>query len=284
MDQASPRGGILRAARRPKDWIVRGPIPQVPQQLDELWPRPNEDLCWLAGNWRILQRQDGHRTSLDDLLTAHLAVTMMGGRMPACCLDLGCGIGSVLLFLAWKFSRARVVGIEAQDVSAALAVRSVLWNGIGARAEIRLGDFRETGVDGVFDLVTGTPPYFPVGTGPQSDNIQRAPCRFELRGGIEAYCAAAAPLLAEGAPFVACEAWIQRERVQPAARAAGMRLVRWQDIIPRAGKAPLLSVFAMRRSDCAEPLQVEAPLVVRDELGRRSEAFRQIRADMGMPA
>lgn len=285
MDQISPRGGVLRAARRPAGWIALGPPPCPPEDLAELWPSPEEDLCWLAGNWRLLQRLDGHRTSLDDLLTAHLAATLVADNPPARCLDLGCGIGSVLLFLAWRFPPARLVGVEAQEVSAGLAKRSLAWNGISERAEIHVGDFRELGVvEPTFDLVTGTPPYFPVGAGPESDRVQRAPCRFEHRGGIEAYCATAALRLVTGAPFVACEAWNQRERVEPAALAAGLRLVRWREIVPRAGKEPLLCVFAMRRAEAAEPLVVDSPLVVRDEQGRRTDEFRAIRSAMGMPA
>jgi tRNA1Val (adenine37-N6)-methyltransferase len=290
---------VLRAARRPAGWVAPGPPPCLPEDLRDLWPSPDEDLCWLAGNWRLLQRLDGHRTSLDDLLTAHLAASLVAENPPGHCLDLGCGIGSVLLFLAWRFSTATFIGVEAQEVSAGLAKRSLAWNGITARAEIRVRDFREPDavesrgvntalargapLDATFDLVTGTPPYFPVGAGPESDRVQRAPCRFEHRGGIEAYCAAAAPRLAPGAPFVACEAWNQRERVEPAARAAGLRLVRWREIVPRAGKEPLLCVFAMRRAEDAEPLAVEPPLVVRDEQGHRTVEFGAVRAAMGMP-
>jgi tRNA1(Val) A37 N6-methylase TrmN6 len=228
------------------------------------------------------------------LLTAHLAASLVADKPPVHCLDLGCGIGSVLLFLAWRFPDAHLVGIEAQAVSAGLAKRSLAWNGVTERAEIRIGDFRDSGTDlgtdlGIIDgrtygLVTGTPPYFPVGAGPQSERVQRAPCRFEHRGGIEAYCAAAAPRLAAGAPFVACEAWNQRERVEPAARAAGLRLVRWREIIPRGGKEPLLCIFAMRRAEDAETLVVDPPLVVRDEQGRRTQEFGALRAAMGMPA
>ena len=278
---------MLRAARRPAGWIAVGPAPQVPEDLAELWPGPDEDLCWLAGNWRILQRLDGHRTSLDDLVTAHLAVSLVAEKPPERCLDLGCGIGSVLLFLAWRFPTARLVGVEAQDLSAGLARRSLAWNGITARAEVHVRDFRDPAVmagEAACDLITGTPPYFPVGAGPQSDRVQRAPCRFEHRGGIEEYCAAAAPRLVHGAPFVACQAWNQRERVEPAASAAGMRLVRWREIVPRAGKEPLLCIFAMRKAEAAEPLVVDSPLVVRDEHGRRTEEFATLRAAMGMPA
>jgi tRNA1(Val) A37 N6-methylase TrmN6 len=258
----------------------------IPQELGGLWPGPDEDLCWLAGNWRILQRTDGHRTSLDDLLVAHLAASLVVDNPPSRCLDLGCGIGSVLLFLAWRFPLATLAGIEAQEVSADLARRSLLWNGIAGRAEIHTGDFRDVHDPGkreLFALVTGTPPYYPVGAGPESDRVQRAPCRFEHRGGIEAYCAAALPRLAPGAPFVACEAWNQRERVEPAARAAGLGLVRWREVIPRTGKEPLLCIFAMRAAELAEPLVVEPPLVVRDGRGRRTEEFVAVRGALGMP-
>ena len=311
---------MLRAARRPSGWVALGPPPRWPEDLAELWPGPDEDLCWLAGNWRLLQRLDGHRTSLDDLLTAHLAASLVADNPPRHCLDLGCGIGSVLLFLAWRFPDAHLVGVEAQAMSAGLAKRSLAWNGISARAEIQVRDFRDHGEpvpppaedpdpsamqrgspspaslrsatsprcagrgQDDFDLVTGTPPYFPVGAGPESGRVQRGPCRFEHRGGIEAYCAAAAPRLAPGAPFVACQAWTQRERVEPAAVAAGLRLVRWREIVPRAGKEPLLCIFAMRHAEVAEPLVVETPLVVRDERGRRTEEFVALRAAMGMPA
>lgn len=251
-----------------------------------MWPDPDEDLCWLAGDWRILQRLDGHRTSLDDLVTAHLAASMVADRPPARCLDLGCGIGSVLLFIAWRFPAARLLGVEAQDISAGLAKRSLAWNGIANRAQVIVHDFREDVILGdqePFDLVTGTPPYFPLDAGPQSDRIQRGPCRFEHRGGIEAYCLAAASRLAPDAPFVACEAWSQRDRVEPAARAAGLALVRWREIVPRTGKEPLLCVFSMRRAERAEPLVTEAPLVVRGPGGHRTEEFIAIRAAMGMP-
>ena len=271
--------GIVRPARRPPGWVSPGPTPPGPTG-PELWPQDGEDLCYLAGDWRILQRTDGHRYSLDDLVTAHYATTV--AEAPVRPLDLGCGIGSVLLFVAWRFPSATCVGVEAQAVSAAMARRSVAWNGAHERVEVRLGDFRDpTVIAGAFDLVTGTPPYFPRGTGVESDRLQRGPCRFEHRGGVEAYCAAAARLLAPGAPFVACAPSNQHARVHAAASAAGLHLFRWRDVVPRAGKAPLFSVFAMRRE--AGPVVVDPPLVVRDERGQRTEDFIALRAAMGMP-
>ena len=275
--------GIVRPARRPSGWVAPGPTPTPPVGRDDLWPQPGEDLCFLAGNWRILQRTDGHRFSLDDLVTAHFA-TVMAAR-PGRLLDLGCGIGSVLLFLAWRFPQARCLGIEAQPVSAALARRSLAWNGAQDRCEVRLGDFREVALEDAaidpFDLITGTPPYFPRGTGVESGAIQRAPCRFEHRGGIETYCEVAARLLRPGAPFVACAPTSQSDRVMAAAREAGLHLARRRDVIPRAGKAPLFTVFAFVNE--AVRAIADPPLVVRDAHSRRTEEFVALRAQMGMP-
>jgi tRNA1Val (adenine37-N6)-methyltransferase len=276
-------GGVVRSARRPPGWRAPGPPPVTPADRPELWPRAGEDLCWLAGDWRILQRTDGHRFSLDDLVTAHLAASVCPASLPgARVLDLGCGIGSVLLYLAWRFPQARCLGVEAQELSAGMAMRSVAWNGVEARCQVRLGDFRDPAVlDGTFDLVTGTPPYFPRGAGVESPASQRAHCRFEHRGGVEDYCATAARVLAPGAPFVGCAAASQRARVVDGARAAGLGVERWREVIPRAGKPPLIGLFVLRRG--AATAADEPPLVVRDRRGRRTPEFAAMRAALGMP-
>lgn len=284
-DQISPAGGIVRGARRPLDWEAPGPPPARRPRPDS-WPGPDEDLCWLTGQWRILQRVDGHRFALDDLVTAHFAAQVMRTTTPIRIADLGCGIGSVLLMLAWRFPRARLYGVEAQEVSAQLARRSVAWNGAEERCEVRLGDFRDVTVlsgEAPFDLVTGTPPYFPRGTGTESVEVQRAPCRFEHRGGVEDYCKAAVGLLAPGAAFVACAPSAQARRVADAAARTGLAVERWRDVVPRAGKAPLFSVFALRRIGEAASRLDEQVLLVRDARGRRTDEFVALRAAMGMP-
>src|SRR4249919_3334332 len=111
--------GLVRPARRPPGWQAPGPPPASRSSSAEAGPGPGEDLCHLAGDWRILQRIDGHRWSLDDLVTAWLAAECTGAHPPAHVVDLGCGIGAVLLLLAWRFPAARATGIEAQTVSVA---------------------------------------------------------------------------------------------------------------------------------------------------------------------
>lgn len=254
--------------------------------MAEIWPRPGEDLCFLTGDWRILQLRRGHRWSLDDLVTAWFAAEQFRSAPPERILDLGCGIGAVLLMLAWCFPSARCTGIEAQASCAALARRSVRWNGVADRCDVRSGDLREPasiGEGAVYGLVTGTPPYLPVGTATAPTRPQQGACHIEERGGIESYCLAARRAMAPGGTFVVCHAWAQGRRVERAARAAGLKPCSRLDVIPRSGKRPLLSVFAMRCRDGVDLPPDHSDLVVRDAAGRRTEAFRALRARMGMP-
>jgi tRNA1Val (adenine37-N6)-methyltransferase len=271
---------LLTTPRRPPGWRAPGPPPAAPVDRPEAWPRPGEDLVHLSGNWRLLQRARGHRWSLDDLATAWFAALQCDGA-PAHVLDLGCGIGAVLLLLAWRFPAARCLGVEAQRASAALARRSIVWNGAESRCAVVGADLRALPARaGGFALVTGTPPYLRPGTGRIPERAQQTGCHFEVRGGIESYCAAAAQALAPDGVFVACHSDVARTAT--AAAAADLTVVDWQLVVPRAGKPPLFGVFAFRRGSAPLPAG-RAPLVVRNAAGQWTREFGAVRAAMGMP-
>ena len=275
----------IRAPRRPPGWRPPGPAPAATVHQPEVWPHADEELCCLTGDWRILQRRRGHRWSLDDLVTAWFAVRHRTAAPPRRIADLGCGIGAVLLMLAWRFSDADCVGIEAQPAAVALARRSAAWNGAADRCRVQLGDLRDATVladAGSFDLVTGTPPYVPLGTGRVPTRPLQAACHLEYRGGIEAYCNSAARLLAAHGRFIVCHAAAQTARAERAAETAGLAVVERIDVIPRSGKPALFAVSAMRPCPYVPPA-VLAPLVVRDERGAWSPDFRALRGQIGMP-
>jgi len=249
-------------------------------------PGAGETCDALSGHWRIYQLKAGHRYSLDDQVTADFGVEAAAARglEVRTGLDLGCGIGSVLLMAAWRLPRARFVGVEAQARSAALARRSIAFNGVGDRVEIREGDLRSIDLgDARFDLVTGSPPYFPHGTGTVSALPQREPCRFEARGGVEDYLRVAAARLAPGGVAALCHTARARERVLNAAQEAGLALMRVQDVVPREGKPPLIALFAFVHPQGAGPAEEMAPLVVRDATGARTPGYGTVRARMGFP-
>ena len=286
----TPQGGLLRTPARPRGWLAPGPAPLPEAQWPAAsLPRAGEDLCFLTGDWRILQRLDGHRYSLDDLMTAWFAARAVAGRAVQRHLDLGCGIGSVLMMTAWRVPTAISTGVEAQDVSVDLARRSLEINGITDRCQVVHSDLRSVDVRerGPFDLITGTPPYIPIGDGVISSAVQKGPCRHEFRGGVEDYCAAAARHLPPAGRFVACQAAADVARVEQGAAAAGLVVLERLDVIARAGRPALFSLYAMARQDAPDlPPEVGVvlpPFLVRTADGQRTPACEAMRQDMGLP-
>lgn len=216
----------------------------------------HEELCFLTGKWKIIQRTDSHRYSTDDVVTAWVAwrVTRFLGRPPISCCDIGTGIGSVLLMTAWLHPHAQCLGVEAQPTRLALAQRSALYNLGRESTRVRAiqGDLRDkTAIDtllalngGVgFPLVTGTPPYFNVAQGGTPPCEESARCLFEYRGGIEAYCGAASTLLAPGGVFCVCQTSLELKRSYAAAAACGLKVLARVDVVPVKHKPPLFFVL-----------------------------------------
>jgi len=275
--------GLVRPARRPPGWSPGGPAPAGDRGEADLQPYDDEDLCFLVGDWRIFQKQRGHRWSLDDLVTAWVAARQGEAAGARRALDLGCGLGSVLLMVAWKLPGVDVTGIEAQADRAAMGRRSIRYDGVEARCRILDGDLRDPAVlpaDARFELITGTPPYFPRGTGTESALPHAVPCRFEARGGVEDYLLAAARWLSESGRVVLCSAALEVDRLGPASNAAGLHHVEHVEIVPREGKAPLVMVDVFARTAVARR---DSALTVRDATGQWTPDFRRVRESMGMP-
>jgi tRNA1(Val) A37 N6-methylase TrmN6 len=272
-----------------KGWAKPGPQP--PGLAAGVVLETAETLDAVAGRFRLFQLRDGHRFSTDDVLTAWYGTSWCPTAQTA--LDLGSGIGTVGTVVAWRLPGARLVTVEAQEVSVALARKSVRYNGLEARYEIRLGDFRDPGVlraDEHFDLITGSPPYFPPGTGVESEHPQKLACRFELRGTVADYCATAAKHLAPGG-FFACvfpnEA-AQLARVEAGAREAGLVIVRRRPVVFREGDPALIGLFGlMRATDLPEWFRgqtwVEPDLIIRTREGKIHPEYSAVKLAIGFP-
>jgi tRNA1Val (adenine37-N6)-methyltransferase len=236
----------------------------------------------IAGDLRIWQRRRGHRYSLDDVLTAWVAAQAKPDA--ARVLELGSGIGSVLLMLSHKLPEARFLAVEAQRDSFALLERNVAESGLSARVALLHADLRHAlgREHGVFDLITGTPPYVAPESATPSPDDQRRYARQELRGGVEDYVAAAARVLAPAGRIVVCADARAPERVGRAALAGGLSIRERLDALPRADKAPLFSVFTLSAASAGEALGEQRTFVARTPAGARTEAYHELREFFGI--
>jgi tRNA1(Val) A37 N6-methylase TrmN6 len=285
-----------------KGWAKPGPIPPGASSPPDI--PADETLDAISGHFRIFQLRDGHRFSTDDVLTAWYGTTW--APRASSILDLGSGIGSVGMIAAWRLPGATVVTIEAQDESVRLARKSVAYNGLEARYEIRHGDFRDQGASNLsagasakvedaplrederFDLVLGSPPYFPLDAGIHGDHPQKVACRFELRGDIADYASVAARHLAPGGVFACVFPEEQRERIERAAQRAELCIVRRRPVVFKEGEPALVGLFLMMaRHDLPETMReqtwLEPALVIRTADGRVHPEYSAVKLAIGFP-
>lgn len=274
--------GTFRGWRRP------GPAPPGGAE-----PGDGETLDFLCGRFRVFQAARGHRYSTDDLLVAWYGVT--GAPRVDRLLDLGSGIGSVALAAAWKLPGARVVTVEAQPFSIALARRSVAFNGLSERFRLLEGDLRDPSLlagEEPFDLVLGAPPYFEPGSATEARHPQAVPARITLRGAVGGYAAAARRSLAPGGVFAFVWPVARDAEADGALASERLVLLRRRDVVFREGERPLVALrLAARAEDLPETLPRgpegfpfrEPPLVVRRRDGRHTTEYAALRLVMGFP-
>jgi tRNA1(Val) A37 N6-methylase TrmN6 len=270
-----------------KGWAMPGVVPPGAYASPEV--AADETLDAISGHFRIFQLRSGHRFSTDDVLTAWYGTTW--APSPARVLDLGSGVGSLGMIAAWRLPGARVLAVEAQEESVRLARKSAAYNGLDARYEVRLADFR---IDEAFhageqfDLVFGSPPYFPPGSAIEGDHPQKVACRFEMRGDIGDYARVAAAHLAPGGLFACVFPETDRRRVEDAGASAQLTIVRRRPVVFREGEPPLVALFAMMRRDDL-PLQmrertwIEPPLVIRCADGSVHPEYAAVKLAVGFP-
>lgn len=279
-----------------KGWAIPGP--RVPGGVEiESGPDGPETLDALSGHYKIFQYERGHRYSTDDILAAWYGSTHAPRAERV--LDLGSGIGSVAMLAAWRLPGASLVTIEAQARSVRLARKSVRYNGLGSRMEIREADFRDPAAlapDEKFDLILGSPPYFPAEAGIRSEHPQKDACRFELRGDVGDYCRVARAHLAPGGVFACVFPWEGLERVRSAVAVCGgviVRLCRVRLNESQPLEAPLLFTFLMMDAEhlppdfgqggaeaSSSPFE-DAPLLIRDRAGQVTPQYQRLKLSMG---
>lgn len=113
----------------------------------------------LNKNLKIVQRPDFFNFSLDSLLVSEfLSLT----RNTYNILDLGTGNGAIPLFLSQR-TKAKITGIELQEISATLAKKNILLNGLEDRITIIKDDMKNWKnyfKSGEFDAIVTNPPFF----------------------------------------------------------------------------------------------------------------------------
>jgi tRNA1(Val) A37 N6-methylase TrmN6 len=145
----------------------------------------------LDGRVKVAQPADGYRVAVDAVLLAAAVEPAQGASV----LDLGCGVGSVGLCLAWRRPDLAITGLDREPVFLAAARANAEAN--GARLHIMQGDVRRPPAQR-FDQVMMNPPYLKAGTATVSAHPLKAAATAESEAKLVDWIACARDVLKPG--------------------------------------------------------------------------------------
>ena len=146
-----------------------------------VWPRSEHD-PWLLEALKNMTKPD-YAVITDTVLPQVLPTDDPAG-LDIDILDVGSGAGYGVVHYAGRFPRARVLGIEYDAPSAALALRTLADAGVGDRARVLEADANAIDYDSDFDVVTMNVTLHEVG-GPDSyRNVLSRAYRALRPGGV----------------------------------------------------------------------------------------------------
>ena len=151
----------------------------------------------LDGRVKIAQPADGYRVAVDAVLLAAAVDGTPGERV----LDLGCGVGSVGLCLAWRCPELRITGLDREPVFLEAAHANAAANGVAERVSFQEGDVLDPPAilrAGTFDQVVMNPPYLKAGTATVSAHALKAAATAEGAAKLADWVSCARGMLCPG--------------------------------------------------------------------------------------
>lgn len=215
--------------------------------------------------FQIIQNEKLFCFGMDAVLLSGFANVKEGERA----LDLGTGTGIIPILLAAKTKGKYFAGLEISAVSADMARRSVLHNGLEDRIEIIQGDIKEAGelfAPASFDTVTSNPPYMIGQHGLTNPDIEKAAARHEIFCTLEDVVRAAARLVRPGGKFYMVHRPFRLAEIIRTLSAYKLEPKRMRLVYPYVDREPnMVLIEAMRGGK--PRMTVEKPLIVYEKAG-----------------
>ena len=187
------------------------------------------------------------------------------------------------LLLLSVLPNASAKGIEAFEQSYALCVRNIALNGLDNRFTAVHADLRAStpSPHERYDLITGAPPFMPLGSGILPSDPQRAAGRFELRGGVTDYFKKAADHLSQQGRAVILMDGAGEQRALRACEQAGLKPEEVLRVCPRPGTPATYAIItAARETDALRYSNLD----IRDATGDAwSQEYAAVRAQLDLP-
>lgn len=135
-----------------------------------------EDITLLKNGYKIIQKKDGFRFSVDAVLLSDFFTPTKKGKV----LDIGTGNGIISILLAINKKSDDITGIDIQEDSCKLAEKNVKLNELDNIVKIVKGDIKEYPYGNTFDYIVSNPPYMKIDGKKQNEYMSKSIARHEV--------------------------------------------------------------------------------------------------------
>jgi tRNA1Val (adenine37-N6)-methyltransferase len=136
----------------------------------------NEDITTLNNGYKLIQKKDGFRFSVDAVILSDFFSPTKKGKI----LDIGCGNGIIPILLYSKGKGEDITGVEIQEENCELALKNVKLNNLEEYIKIENDDVKEYPKGNAFDYIISNPPYMEVDGKKQNILSCKSIARHEL--------------------------------------------------------------------------------------------------------
>lgn len=152
------------------------------------------DDAFLGGRLQILQPRQAYRAGLDAVMLAAAVTERVG---PFRVLDVGAGVGTAGLAVAWRCKQAEVVLIEREPDLVALARENIARNGLDERVSVVEADLLQVSTaalaaagvgEATFDQVIANPPFHTEGAGTAARHALKAAAHAMPEAALDDWC------------------------------------------------------------------------------------------------
>jgi len=230
----------------------------------------------LLNGYKIIQDPQRFQFGIDAVLLSNFALAGTGYQDNV--IDLGTGTGIIPLLMQHERLDCSFTGLEIQEASAEMAARSVELNNLQDKINIVNGDVKD--VEKLFpkhsfNVVTSNPPYMINEHGHQNPGDAKAIARHEVLCNLEDIVAAADYLLLPHGKFFLIHRPFRLPEIFQSLMNHHLEPKRMCLVHPFADKEPNMVMIEARKN--AKPrLEIEKPLVVREENGEYTEDILRI--------
>lgn len=137
----------------------------------------NEDITTLNNGYKLIQKKDGFRFSVDAVILSDFFSPTKKGKI----LDIGCGNGIIPILLYSKGKGEDITGVEIQEENCELALKNVKLNNLEDYIKIENSDVKEYPKGNTFDYIISNPPYMEVDGKKQNILSCKSIARHELK-------------------------------------------------------------------------------------------------------